>query len=127
METERAKRLASFVSWVEANIKGDEKGEVQVFLDRFFQAFAHAGLREAGATLEERIKKSDGKGTAFADLVWKPGCPRQSGQEAVGAVARREIEMEVDSSKQSSRRLPSGAPNSSIGSNRVLHAYESSW
>jgi 16S rRNA C1402 N4-methylase RsmH len=37
METERAKRLANFVSWVGANIKGDEKGEAQVFLDRFFQ------------------------------------------------------------------------------------------
>ncbi len=35
METERAKRLADFVSWVGANIKGDEKGEAQVFLDRF--------------------------------------------------------------------------------------------
>jgi type II restriction/modification system DNA methylase subunit YeeA len=72
METERAKRLAGFVSWVGANIKGDEKGEAQVFLDRFFQAFGHAGLKEAGATLEERIKKGDGKGTSFADLVWKP-------------------------------------------------------
>src|SRR5208337_3842561 len=72
METERAKRLANFVSWVGANVKGDEKGEAQVFLDRFFQAFGHAGLKEAGATLEERIKKGDGKGTAFADLVWKP-------------------------------------------------------
>ena len=72
METERAKRLAEFVSWVGANIKGDEKGEAQVFLDRLFQAFGHAGVREAGATLEERIKKADGKGTAFADLVWKP-------------------------------------------------------
>ena len=72
METERAKRLASFVSWVEANIKGDEKGEAQVFLDRFFQAFGHAGLREAGATLEERIKKSDGKGTAFHIRLMRP-------------------------------------------------------
>jgi len=34
METERAKRLAGFVSWVGANIKGDEKGEAQVFLER---------------------------------------------------------------------------------------------
>ena len=38
METERVKRLAGFVSWVGANIKGDEKGEAQVFLDRIFQA-----------------------------------------------------------------------------------------
>ena len=49
METERARQLANFVSWVGANIKGDEKGEAQVFLDRFFQAFGHAGLEEADA------------------------------------------------------------------------------
>jgi hypothetical protein len=72
LETDRAKRLTDFVSWVGANIRGDEKGEAQVFLDRFFQAFCRAGVTEAGATLEERIKKSDGKGTSFADLVWKP-------------------------------------------------------
>ena len=70
METERSKRLAEFVSWVGANIRGDEKGEAQVYLDRLFRV-GHAGAR-AGATLEERIKKADGKGTAFADLVWKP-------------------------------------------------------
>ena len=29
METERAKRLAGFVSWVGANIKGDEKGKAK--------------------------------------------------------------------------------------------------
>ena len=34
METGRAKRLAEFVSWVGANIEGDEKGEAQVFLER---------------------------------------------------------------------------------------------
>jgi hypothetical protein len=72
METDRAKRLADFVSWVGVNIRGDEKGETQVYLDRFFQGFGHAGVREAGATLEDRIKKADGKGTSFADLVWKP-------------------------------------------------------
>jgi hypothetical protein len=89
METERAKRLANFVSWVGANIKGDEKGEAQVFLDRFFQAFGHAGLKEAGATLEERIKKGPGKGTLFADLVWKlnepgPGPPTGMFRPAAG-------------------------------------------
>jgi hypothetical protein len=31
METERAKRLADFVSWVGVNIRGDEKGEAQVY------------------------------------------------------------------------------------------------
>ena len=71
-DTERAARLTDFVTWVRANIKGDEKGEAQVFLDRLFRAFGHAGVKEAGATLEERIKKEGGKGTTFADLVWKP-------------------------------------------------------
>jgi hypothetical protein len=68
METERAKRLADFVSWVGANIRGDEKGEAQVYLDRFFQGLGHAGAREAGATLEERIKKADGKGRRLPTL-----------------------------------------------------------
>ena len=54
------------------HITGDEKGEAQLFLDRLFQAFGQKGLREAGATLEMRIKKTDVGGTAFADLVWKP-------------------------------------------------------
>jgi hypothetical protein len=61
METERGKRLADFVSWVGANIRGDEKGEAKVYLDRFFQALGHSGVKEAGATLEERIKKTEGK------------------------------------------------------------------
>ena len=72
LETDRAKRLSEFVSWVGTNIKGDEKGEAQVFLDRLFRGFGHEGVPEAGATLEMRVKKADGKGTSFADLVWKP-------------------------------------------------------
>jgi hypothetical protein len=72
MGTERAKRLAEFVAWVGANVKGDEKGEAQVFLDRLFRGFGYEGVPEAGATLEMRVKKGDGKGTSFADLVWKP-------------------------------------------------------
>lgn len=63
--------LNRFVAYA-ALLKGDEKGEAQVFCDRLFQAFGHAGYKEAGATLEERIKKQSGKGTSFADLVWKP-------------------------------------------------------
>lgn len=63
--------LKEFVAYV-ALLKGDEKGEAQVFCDRLFKAFGHAGYKEAGATLEERIKKASGKGTSFADLVWKP-------------------------------------------------------
>jgi len=45
METERAKRLANFVSWVGANIKGDEKGEAQVFLERIKGMFLIALAR----------------------------------------------------------------------------------
>jgi SAM-dependent methyltransferase len=53
-------------------LQGDEKGEAQVFCDRLFQAFGHPGYKEAGATLEFRIKKESGRGTQFADLIWKP-------------------------------------------------------
>jgi hypothetical protein len=63
--------LAEFVAYA-GLLKGDEKGEAQVFCDRLFQAFGHKGYKEAGATLEERIKKASSKGTSFADLVWKP-------------------------------------------------------
>ena len=67
-------KLAEFVAWVKQHLTGDEKGEAQLFLDRLFQAFGHAGLKEAGATLEFRVAKAAeaGGGTAFADLVWKP-------------------------------------------------------
>jgi len=68
----RRERLDEFVKWTSDHIKGNEKSEAQVFLDRLFRGFGHKGLMEAGATLEERIKKEDARGTAFADLVWKP-------------------------------------------------------
>jgi type II restriction/modification system DNA methylase subunit YeeA len=64
--------LTEFQNYVRDHISGDEKGEAQVFLDRLFIAFGHKGHKEAGATLEQRIKKNDSKGTAFADLIWKP-------------------------------------------------------
>lgn len=65
--------LQKFVSFVQQHIKGDEKGESQNFLDRFFRAFGHEGAIEAGATFEERVKKGSKKGkTGYADLVWKP-------------------------------------------------------
>jgi len=69
--TDLAAQLAAFVAWCREHIRGDEKGEAQLFLDHLFRAFGHAGLREAGAVCEDRVKK-DGGGTAFADLVWKP-------------------------------------------------------
>ncbi|WP_323760551.1 class I SAM-dependent DNA methyltransferase [Maricaulis sp.] len=69
--SEEVERLKKFVAY-RATLSGDEKGEAQVFCDRLFQAFGHDGYKEAGAGLEYRIKKADAKGTAFADLVWKP-------------------------------------------------------
>jgi hypothetical protein len=68
-----AERLHTFVNYVAEYLKGDEKGEAQLFLDKFFRAFGHEGAIEAGATYEERIHKGSKKGkTGFADLVWKP-------------------------------------------------------
>jgi SAM-dependent methyltransferase len=68
-----AERLQSFVEFCQKHITGDEKGEAQIFLDRFFRAFGHEGAMEAGAVYEKRIKKGSKTGrTGFADLVWKP-------------------------------------------------------
>jgi hypothetical protein len=64
-------RLAEFARWRVAHLRGDEKGEAQVFLDRMFKALGHGGVPEAGATLEHRVRRVHG-GTSFADLVWKP-------------------------------------------------------
>jgi len=66
-----AEDLHSFIDYAKL-LDGDEKGEAQVFCDRLFQAFGHRGYKEAGATLEFRIKKKSSKGTSFADLIWKP-------------------------------------------------------
>jgi hypothetical protein len=63
--------LRDFVEYASL-LRGDEKGEAQVFCDRLFKAFGHRGYKEAGATLEYRIKKKSTRGTSFADLVWKP-------------------------------------------------------
>jgi hypothetical protein len=62
-------KIETFVKYVQI-LRGDEKGEAQVFCDRLFQAFGHDGYKEAGAILEERVKNK--KSTKFADLVWKP-------------------------------------------------------
>ena len=62
-----------FVTYCKIHITGDEKGEAQTFLDRFFTGLGHTdGYKGAGATLEARIKHEDRKGTGFADLLW-PG------------------------------------------------------
>lgn len=60
-------KIEKFVKYV-STLDGDEKGEAQVFCDRLFQAFEHDGYKEAGATLEFRVKGK--KSTRFADLLW---------------------------------------------------------
>jgi type II restriction/modification system DNA methylase subunit YeeA len=60
-------KLKEFVQFA-ARLKGDEKGEAQIFLDRLFQAFGQPGAIEAGATYEHRVRHD--KTTSFADLVW---------------------------------------------------------
>lgn len=55
--SEVVERLKKFQAYA-AKLDGDEKGEAQVFCDRLFQAFGHDGYKEAGATLEYRIKKN---------------------------------------------------------------------
>jgi hypothetical protein len=63
----------SFVEYTLKNIAGDDKGEAQVFLDRFFQALGYPdGFKGAGATCEFRIRNEETNSTKFADLVWKP-------------------------------------------------------
>ena len=50
-------RLEEFVEWVGTHIKGDEKGEAQVYLDRFFQSLRpqrrEGSRRDAGGTHQE--------------------------------------------------------------------------
>ena len=70
-QKEHQERIKSFLEWFK-NCKGSEKGEGQIFFDRLFQAFGNTGVLGAGAVCEKPIKKREGKGVAFADLVWKP-------------------------------------------------------
>lgn len=69
--TELRGRLTAFAAWRAANLKGDEKSEAQVYLDRLFQVLGWGGVFEAGASLEYRLGNDNG-GTSFADLLWKP-------------------------------------------------------
>jgi hypothetical protein len=69
---ELRERLEGFVRYRQEHLRGDEKGEAAIFLENLFRAMGHEGVRQAGATLEQRIKKHDNGGTAYADLEWKP-------------------------------------------------------
>jgi hypothetical protein len=47
----------SFIGYCNKHIKGDEKGEAQIFLDHFFKALGYdEGLKGAGANCEFRIR-----------------------------------------------------------------------
>jgi hypothetical protein len=73
MPVATSESLNKFVKYYKQEIKGQERRESQVFLDRFFQAFGYEGAIEAGAKFEEPVKKGSKNGrTGFADLVWKP-------------------------------------------------------
>jgi hypothetical protein len=62
-----------FINYCKKYIKGDEKGEAQIFLDRFFSALGYEeGLKATGGSLEFRIKSHNKRNTSFADFVWKP-------------------------------------------------------
>lgn len=68
--SELTTRIDEFIAYA-STLSGDEKGEAQVFCDRLFKAFGHGGYKEAGATLESRVRRKD-RGVGFADLLW-PG------------------------------------------------------
>lgn len=74
MSESRSEKLRTFTEWAGKHITGDEKGQAQIFLDRLFQAFGHAGSLDVGGEPEFRVRKESesGGGTAFADYVWKP-------------------------------------------------------
>lgn len=63
--------LQAFVDYVK-QLRGDEKGEAQLFCDRFFRAFGYGGIIEANGALEARIKFSSSGRTKFADCLWSP-------------------------------------------------------
>lgn len=69
---ELKKRLHAFTAWRHEHLRGDEKGEAQSFIDRLFRAFGHAGVQEAGAEFESRVRTGEAKRVGFADLMWKP-------------------------------------------------------
>jgi type II restriction/modification system DNA methylase subunit YeeA len=70
-DAQRKEKFSEFLTWFNTHITGRERKEGQIFFDRLLQAFENAGVLEAGAKLEDAVKKKSGR-TGFADLVWKP-------------------------------------------------------
>lgn len=53
-----------FIDYCKKHIKGDEKGEAQIFLDHLFIALGYAdGLKGAGASCEYRVRDAKKKST----------------------------------------------------------------
>jgi hypothetical protein len=69
--SEQVQALTRFVEYAKT-LDGYERGEAQVFCDRLFKAFGHDGYKEAGASLEFKLKSTKAASSSFADLVWKP-------------------------------------------------------
>ena len=67
----REQLLADFVAWCGGHIRGDEKGEAQVFLDHLFRAFGQKGSLDVGGTAEMRIRKAkeDGGGSTARGIL----------------------------------------------------------
>jgi len=61
-------KLVEFIDYASKYLKGNEKSEAQIFLERLFQAFGHPGIAEVGAVLEDRLKINDK--IKFPDLLW---------------------------------------------------------
>jgi type I restriction-modification system DNA methylase subunit len=62
-------KISEFIDYA-TKLKGYEKGEAQLFLERLFIAFGQKGIIEAEAELELQIKVNEK--TKFCDLLW-PG------------------------------------------------------
>ena len=62
--------LRDFVDWWRENIKGDEKGEAQIFLDHLMRAFGNEGALEVGE-YESRVRRRRNSATtvSFADYL----------------------------------------------------------
>ena len=50
-DSTRQQQLADFVDWASQHVRGDEKGQAQIFLDHLFRAFGHGGVLDVGGQL----------------------------------------------------------------------------
>lgn len=87
MDDIRKPRLLAFADWAAANIRGDEKSEAHIFLDRLFQAFGQPGCLDVGGQPEFGIRKGkDGGGGAgrvrVCGLTLTPALSRQGRWES---------------------------------------------